>query len=69
MQDAVVTANHEITQLRAATSALRDALEHEQRDKERGVQAAVRTAQDEIKQLKETVAALRDTLEGASARA
>ena len=63
MQEAVATANHEIVQLHATTSALRDALELERQDKERAVQTAVRSSHDEILQLKSTVAVLRDQLE------
>jgi P2-related tail formation protein len=67
VQDAVVTANHEIVQLKSAATALRDALELERQDKERSVQAAVRAAHDEIQQLKATVSTLRDTLEATDA--
>ena len=67
VQAAVVAANQEIVQLRAATAALRDTLELERQDKERSVQTAKRMAHDEIQQLKATVATLRDTLEAADA--
>jgi len=67
VQDAIVTANHEIVQLRSAASALRDALELERQDKERSVQDAARTTRDEIQQLKATVATLRDQLEATRA--
>src|SRR6185503_3975047 len=67
VQDAIVTANHEIVQLRSAASALRDALELERQDKERSVQDASRTTRDEIQQLKATVATLRDQLEATRA--
>jgi hypothetical protein len=65
VRDATAGSQYEIQQLKATTTALRDALEQERADKEKRVREALRAANDEIAQLKAAVSALRESLEKA----
>jgi peptidoglycan hydrolase CwlO-like protein len=62
VQQAVATANDEVSQLRGTIAALRDAIEHNNAIYEQRLQDAARDAQDEINQLQETIKLLRERL-------
>ena len=64
--DELYQAQHEIRHLRETIDALREELETQRYEKDRGIQAAHADTADELNQLRDTASALRDDLRRAA---